>query len=69
MDLPFDRFLNYVHTTVVESFQEEKDRIRFETRLFRPPPGQEAPASSPWSREQETAALSGLAAAVRGGDA
>ena len=71
MEIPFDRFLNAIYAFVVRSFQDEKDRTKFEVRLNLPMPGKKKSAlqetSSPWAPAQETAALGSLAAAVGGG--
>ena len=71
MELPFDRFLNLAyHVATMNS--EERDRNSFDIKLNMPPTGtprtaEDIPASSPWSKENETLALGGLAAALRGG--
>jgi hypothetical protein len=70
MELPFDRFLNLIYAFAVSSFSDEKDLNRFEARLNLPIPGirsKIAETASPWAPERETAALGGLAAALRGG--
>lgn len=71
MALPFDRFLNLVYAFAVEGARDdEKARDRFDMRLNMPVPGFRSHVEntgSPWAPEAETAALSGLAAALKGG--
>ena len=46
---------------------EDKDRVRFEVELFRPPPGwqpEAGAAQGPWAPEAETASLAALASAL-----
>lgn len=71
MALPFDRLLNLIYAFSVQGAQDEKERDRFDVRLNTPVPGMFSTLEeqvSPWAPEKETAALSGLAAALRGGD-
>jgi hypothetical protein len=69
MGLPFDRFLNLVYAFAVNQFNDEKDLNKFEMRLNLPMPGIKSAiqeTSSSWAPAKETAALSGLAAALGG---
>jgi hypothetical protein len=70
MVLPFDRFLNWVYSFAVNQFSDVSDLDRFEMRLNLPMPGIRSAiqdTASVWAPAQEQSALSGLAAAVRGG--
>jgi hypothetical protein len=65
MRLPFDRFLNLVYYFLTEN-ADEQERDKFDIRLNTPPPEERSavPASSPWSPQNETAALGSLSAAL-----
>jgi hypothetical protein len=73
MELPADRFFNLVYYFATED-AEEAAKNRFDVRLHMPDARARrraaergAPdASSPWSKENEEAALGGLVAALRG---
>lgn len=73
MQMPIDRLLNLVYFYVIQA-AEEKDRIKFDTYLHRPPAGAPRQAAavsdaSPWSKQNEENALGSLAAALGGGGA
>ena len=70
MVLPFDRFLNLVYFYAVED-AEESEKDKFDVKLNKPDAkaiarGATERPDSPWSKENEEAALSGLVAAMTG---
>lgn len=65
LDLPPDRFFALIYHWITR--EGEPDQVeKFNTRLWRPPPGRAAAPGSPWSAEAETAAFRGLSAQVKG---
>ncbi len=65
-ELPMDRFCSFVRWYALRE-AEQKDRDKFETRLWRPPPNTKViPKESPWAPENENAAFAGLKAALSG---
>jgi len=70
MGLPLDRFLNLIYFYAVEDAEsEEKDK--FDIRLHKPDAraiktGAAVADSSPWSKQNEEASLSGFVAALSG---
>jgi hypothetical protein len=57
MDLKIDRFCNYVYWMLTKGYSET-DMASFRSRLWQPPIGEIADVRSPWSAENENAALS-----------
>lgn len=65
--LPLSRLLNLIYWYATRNAPIEEIR-KFDTRLFRPPPGV-VPTRGPWTAEAETAAFNQVAAMVSGGKA
>lgn len=72
MALPMDRFLNLVYYFATED-AEQQDKDKFDVRLNMPDERARKKAktdgldkSSPWSKQNEESALSGLVAAISG---
>jgi hypothetical protein len=72
MALPLDRFLNLVYFFVTDG-AEQQEKDKFDVRLNMPDERARRKAavqgvdrSSPWSKENEEAALSGLVTALSG---
>ena len=67
MALPLDRFLNLIYYYATEGATSD-DRQKFDNKLNMPPVGvQRLSEASPWTKQNEEASLSSLAAAVGGG--
>lgn len=62
-DMPLDRFTNFVWWWAVQG-ADQKDREKFERRLFMPPKGV-APTTGPWTAEAEAAAFGALQQGLR----
>lgn len=70
MALPFDRFLNLAYFYATED-AEEKEKDKFDLKLNKPDAkaiarGAPLRPDSPWSKENEEAALGGFVAALTG---
>jgi hypothetical protein len=66
LDLPIDRFLSLVYWWMVRNAEDEKAIKSFDTRLWRPPPGEAPAEGSPWTPEAETSAFRAFSAEFRG---
>jgi hypothetical protein len=71
MVMPLDRFLNLTYFYATEN-AEESEQNKFDVRLNLPDErarrtGAAVAPSSPWSKENEEAALSGFVASLAGG--
>ena len=59
--LPLSRFCNFVYWWATRN-GEDTDRQKFDSRLWRPPPGEVA--RGPWAPEAESSAFAGLKAGL-----
>lgn len=64
LEMPLPRLLNLVYFWGIRNGDENEIR-KFDTRLWRPPPG-EIPTEGPWSAEAETNAFRAFAKQIRG---
>lgn len=65
MDLPIDRLLNLIYFWATRNAPDEQALAKFDRKLWMPPKGEEAPAESPWSAENETNAFKALKSALQ----
>jgi hypothetical protein len=66
-ELPLDRFNSFVWWFFTRNADDPKEVEKFRLKLWRPPPHVVPTRDSPWSAENETAAFSGLKAALSPG--
>jgi hypothetical protein len=57
--------LNLIYYWATRNAQDEQTLAKFDRKLWMPPKGEEAPAESPWSAENETSAFKALKAALQ----
>lgn len=57
MELPIHRMLNLIYFWATRNAQDEQTLAKFDRKLWMPPKGEEVPAESPWSAENETNAF------------
>lgn len=71
LTLPFDRFLNLVYFWATED-AEEREKDKFDVKLYKPDERAiktkkaATDARSPWTKENEEAALGGFVASLKG---
>ena len=61
-ELPLGRFISFIYWWATRNAETDTERSKFDARLWRPPPGEEA--KGPWSPEAEAAAFSALKAGL-----